>query len=1091
MKFDYIHQWFEETAAKLPGNLALSGEGREVTYSELNTQADNLAALLLRLGNGGRKVCTMLPGSINLVTSLLAIFKAGDIYVPLSDEFSGKRLKQILEQCKPEALIISKADFTSITARLNTAGYCPDYLILLDDKSDIELYSYSADSWHVVPQNDDLPEARLPELAEDSYIFYTSGSTGEAKAILGSHRSLSHFIHWESSEFEIDDKHKVSHLVHPVFDASLRDIFLPLCTGSTLCIPDRAIMQNPVQLVQWIESNNITLIHCVPSVLRVIIDEIADDGQQQFKNLQYMLVSGEPLYVQDVRKWREKVGTHVELVNLYGTTETTLIKTFHRVEADISDDQHMIPVGKPISNTVVAIVNNQHLCQPGEIGEVFIKTPFWSKGYLFNEALNQQVFVQNPLIAGREDIVYKTGDLGVYLKNGSIEIKGRLDQQVKVNGIRVELGEVEHVLLGVEGVEQAVVTSHQDKNGTVMLAAYYTGQERNPEEIRQYLSRELNQNVIPGHIQYLKELPLTINGKVDRRALPKPGDLLKKTLSYEAVQGATEEKLEQMWEAILDMEKIGRNTSFFTIGGTSLKAIRLISSIYKEFGVMLKVFDIFSNPTIAKMALLLGDAPQKGYKEIIKLPASDRYPASFQQKRLWILDQFEKEQVTYNMPNAFELRGTIDHKALLTALNDVVMRHESLRTSFVMEDDILYQRVQEDIPAGFEARYIDVSTMADGEKEAKAILSEELNYHFDLSKAPLFRALVIRTSEDSVILYFNTHHIVFDAWSTYVMARDILSLYNMNTKPGTPALEPLKIQYKDYAAWLTEQLADKKETDEQFWLAEFENEIPTLNLPVDHARADKQTFEGSKYKFQLDEQLSAQIEAYCKAQDVTQFNLLLASLEALFYYYTGQKDVVLGIPVTGRHHNNLEDQIGFYVNTIAFRMQFSPDTTVSDFVKQVKKKSLKAYEHGMYPFDQLVDKLQTGSDISRSSLFDVMVQMQDTDLKELALMLPEDIEMSEVALDFKSSKFDLTFNFEVLKDKKVLSGWIEYNTALFEADTIETMQQIMVTILTEITEQGHSELTLKQLKQSLNDRFDGQSEVKNDAFSSMEISEDF
>ena len=527
---------------------------------------------------------------------------------------------------------------------------------------------------------------------------------------------------------------------------------------------------------------------------------------------------------------------------LYGTTETTLVKTFHRIGGLSDDDNQVLHVGKPISNTVVAIINNQHLCQPGEMGEIYIKTPFWSKGYLFNNDFNKKVFVQNPLIKDREDIVYKTGDLGMFLKSGEIEVKGRLDQQVKVNGIRIELGEIEQTLLNIPGIDQAVLTHQKDPEGGVILLAYYTGDERSAEELRELMLTELNQNVIPAHIQYLDELPLTINGKVDRKALPKPSELLQSVQNYEPVQNDVEAKIEKLWKEVLDVEKIGRSVSFFTIGGTSLKAIRLISALYKEFGTLVKVLDIFSNPTIAQMAKLVGSEPIEGFKEIMPVAISDEYRASLQQKRLWILDQFEKKQTTYNMPGAFELTGPVDLDSLIFALKDLVQRHESLRTSFFMKDEVLYQKIHDFEDLDFAPEVIEVRTLPNGEQEVEEILQQKLNDSFDLSVAPLFKATLISYSETRVVLHFNTHHIIFDAWSMYVMARDIVVSYVAHTANRSSDLEPLNIQYKDYTAWLFDNLQDRSEADEAFWLDIFDDEIQSLNLPTELPQDRKADF---------------------------------------------------------------------------------------------------------------------------------------------------------------------------------------------------------------------------------------------------------
>lgn len=1094
MKYSNVNIRFESIAAQFPKHVAVMEGHQSQSYETLNAQANQLARLLCSWGEKVANVGVICPSSTNLIKSLLAIFKAEAVYLPMSLDFSDKRWSQILEQCKPDILLAARQDFDLIKERLSSQVYQPTHLILMNTDGVVEVYDNTEGQWHLVEQKEyestNLQRTPKGASANHSYIFYTSGSTGLAKAILGSHKGLNHFIDWEINEFGVKPGFRVSQLIHPVFDASLRDIFVPLCSGATLCIPDSETFENTENMVQWISDSKISMIHCVPSLLRLMMDAM-DDTMKGLDALRYVLVSGEAFYVRDVRKWRRKVGQQTQLVNLYGTTETTLIKTFYRIGEVQADDNEIIPVGKPISKTVVAVINNQHLCGEGEIGEIYIKTPFWSKGYLFDEQLNEQVFVQNPLIKDRKDIVYKTGDLGRYLKSGDLEIRGRLDHQVKVNGIRVELGEIEQSLMKIDGIEQALVIGHTNGQGEVELIGYYTGQEKKFEVIRESLATEINKNIIPGYIQYMNEFPLTITGKVDRKSLPKPAELWEKEHEYVAVQNEIEEKIEAIWQDILDIQKIGRSVSFFSIGGTSLKAIQLISRIFKEFGTLIKVVDIFSNPTIEKLGVLIQNAPKKGYEEIVPVQEAVRYLATHQQKRLWILDQLEEGQITYNMPYAFELKGKIDRKALLKALKALVGRHESLRTSFSWDEGKLYQHIIDFQSFSFEPRYQDVSEQEHAEETAYKILEEVSKHQFKLDEGALFYTHLIKVTEARYVLFLNAHHIIADAWSMHVMARDLLAYYHSFTLYDVNEPSPLKIHYKDYSAWVNKRLETRQSKDELYWHAQFSDELPVLNLPTDLPRPEKQTFVGRKYHFQLERELSQQIEAYCQKHDISLFMLLLAAVDMVLYYYSGEKDIVIGVPVTGRHHQSLENQIGFYVNTLALRLQAKVDAPLVDFVKEVKQKTLKAYEHAIYPIDMLLEKLEKGADRSRSGLFDVMVQIQDTDVKELEIQLPEDFTMEPIDLNIQSSKFDLIFNFEVLKEDKTISAWIEYNEALFIENKVVQMEQVLAAVLKEITTDTAGETTLKILKKRLNNLFEDSVTLKKDSFTDLQISEDF
>ncbi len=677
------------------------------------------------------------------------------------------------------------------------------------------------------------------------------------------------------------------------------------------------------------------------------------------------------------------------------------------------------------------------------------------------------------------------------MKSGDLEIRGRLDHQVKVNGIRVELGEIEQGLMKIEGIEQALVIDHTNSQGDVELIAYYTGQEKKFEAIRESMATEINKNIIPGYIQYINEFPLTITGKVDRKSLPKPAELWEKEHIYVAVQNEIEEKLEIIWQGILDVQKIGRSVSFFSIGGTSLKAIQLISRIFKEFGTLIKVVDIFSNPTIEKLGILIENAPKKGYEEIVPVQEAARYVATHQQKRLWVLDQLEEGQMTYNMPYAFELKGKIDRNALLKALKALVGHHESLRTSFSWDEGKLYQHISDFQSFPFEPNYEDVSEQEHAEEAAYKILEEVSKHQFKLDEGALFYTQLIQVAEERYFLFLNAHHIIADAWSMHVMARDLLAYYRSFTSNDVNEPTPLKIHYKDYSAWANQRLETGQSKDELYWHTQFSDDLPVLNLPTDFPRPERQIFVGRKYHYQFERGLNQQMEAYCQNHDISLFMLLLAAVDMVLYYYSGQKDIVIGVPVTGRHHQSLENQIGFYVNTLALRLQAKVDAPLVDFVKEVKQKILKAHEHAIYPIDMLVEKLGKGADRSRSGLFDVMVQIQDTDVKELALQLPEGFTMEPIDLNIQSSKFDLIFNFEALKEDKTISAWIEYNTALFMENKAIQMQQVLATVLKEIITDMAGEITLKILKKRLNDLFEDDVILTKGSFTDLQISEDF
>jgi amino acid adenylation domain-containing protein/non-ribosomal peptide synthase protein (TIGR01720 family) len=1041
-----IYQDFEQKVAELPENVAIEEGEKQITYRVLNKQANLLAYLLRDLGVEKETIISVfIPSSVQLVASLLAIFKAGGIYLPLDLSFAKKRIQQIFSQTESKILVTNKALHFQVEALLQELNIPIRYLIVVDENIP-QVYQDCGTGFAEYPVVLQYAEANPEPVVtpEDSnYIFYTSGSTGEAKAILGRHKGLSHFIRWETQEFKLDSSCKVSQLVQYTFDASLRDIFVPLTTGGTLCIPAEDLKSNTVRLVQWIENSGISLIHCVPSLFRLISKEVQSDKKYYgcLQSLKHILMAGELLYAKDIQTWREALGTYVELVNLYGPTETTMVKTFHRIKDVPAQPAQPLHVGKPISNTFILILNNNQLCRIGERGEIYIKTPFITQGYFKNPELTQTVFVQNPLIKDRVDTIYRTGDIGRYLPDMSVEVLGRIDEQVKVNGIRVELNEIRQAVLSKSGVSEVVVMAHKNNHDNqVELVCYYSGEQVSQEALREFLQGELNQNLIPAYFVQLEEFPLNINGKVDKKALPKPDELVINEADYEASQGDPELQLESIWQEILNLKRIGRNASFFRIGGTSLKATQLISRIFKEFNVSIRIADVFAAPTIGQLAVAIANAEKKAYAQIeaISDTSGEYYDLSHGQKRLWILNQFEGGQIAYNMPGAFVLDGNLHTGAFRQAFKTIIERHESLRTTFVTIDGQPRQHIQYPANYPLQLEFLDLQTDRQAENIVQELAGADATTPFDLENGPLLRAKLIQLRPDKFVVLFTMHHIISDGWSMEVLINEMLVLYDAYSQGLANPLAPLRIQYKDYAAWQIRQLGeDKIKGHQTYWRQQLEGEIPILELPTDFQRPVVKTYTGDNLSFVLDANSSSFLQTISQKQECSLFMTLLASVKALLFRYTHQTDIIIGSPIAGRSHSDLENQIGFYVNTLALRTRFDGQDSFEKLLSNVKSVTLGAYEHQVYPFDRLVDDLQLPKDLSRTPLFDVMVVLQNTEVKDLGVSRMQGIHVSELKAQTTISKFDLKFNFH--EDQGQIHVNIEYNTDLFRKARIERM----------------------------------------------------
>jgi len=1050
-----IHKLFEQQVSNHPDRDALVNGAHVTNYRQLNEAANQIAHTLHNVApSSGTIVGVFAPASELLVAAMLGTFKSGDIYMPLALDFAQKRFAQIFEQTKCPILIVFPDWLEQVKALIGQMK-APVQWVLVPQNGKITLYkvsNYALDSASHLDADPSNPPIEVSPEAPN-YIFYTSGSTGEGKAILGQHKSLTHFLAWQTQAFNIRPDTRTSLLSQVTFDASLRDVLLPLMNGGRACIPPADLRANIPQLIQWLETQEVTLVHCVPSVFRLINKELSQENTQpgqRLPNLQYIFMAGEVVYGKDLKGWRKHMGNHTQLVNLYGTSETTMAKTFHVMEEVPEDDGQIMHVGQPIADSHIIILNRGRLCRIGEIGEVYIKTPYRTLGYYQNEALNKEVFVQNPLVEDKEDIVHKTGDLGRYRKDRSVEILGRLDDQVKVNGIRVELKEVEAAVLDLEAVSETVLTVHQNADNQNELICYYTGQKQEPAQLRQALKTYLNENIIPSYFVHLEEFPLTINGKVDKKALPKPEEVLLSQFDYEPVQGETEALVEDIWKRVLNLPKIGRSVSFFKIGGTSLKAIQVISWLYKECEVSLKIADIFNNPTVAALATLVSQSSKETFEAIAPVAPQENYAVSSGQKRLWTLQQLEEATIAYNMNNSFVFHGAIDTAALQKAFATLMERHESLRTIFKVVDGEPRQFVLSPEEMPFVLDQHDVQQEENPEEAAKVLSTTQVHTAFDLANGPLLKVALIQTAPQQYVFSLVIHHIVADDWSMQILQREILALYAAYSTGQQIDLPALRIHYKDYTAWQQNQQENPSYQDHiNYWQQRFSGTLPVLELPTDKPRPGVKTYAGTNLAMLMPEEMYVQVEQAAQAKEVTPFMWLLGAFKVLLYRYSGQTDLIVGTPTAGRVHADLEDQIGFYINTLPLRTQFDPKAPFDALLEQIKDTTLQGFEHQTYPFDSLVEDLDIDYDPSRSPVFDVMFVLQNAEANSAsaeaqAAPAPAENADSADADEIAVTGFGTTLN--VSKVDLELNMWpviggiqvsLTFNTDLYEATTAQ------------------------------------------------------
>jgi amino acid adenylation domain-containing protein len=1032
MKYPLLHEAFERIAGEQPSAVAIDAGDTTITYRGLQESAVRLGDRLCDAAVGP-VVATFLPAGIGLVSSILAIWRAGKVYMPVQVKASAEQFAGVMSIAGCATVVTDREHLP----RLKEMGMPLAAIVLLDGGVETGIAS----------------EAMEPVDADGSYIIFTSGTTGAGKPILGSHEGLSQFIHWEIREFAVDNSCRVSQLAQITFDASLRDIFVPLIAGGVLEIPAADIKYQVPKLIEWIREKAITLLHCVPSVLRMIIRET--DGKESkttpasetplFPQLKHILMAGEALYAGDILAWRANCGDNTELVNLYGTSETTLCKTFHRIGEVSMDKGELLHAGRPIEQAFIAIIKDGRLARIGEIGEVYILSRYISLGYFRNAQKTAERFVPNPLEGSPVKTAYRAGDLARYRKDHTIEVLGRLDDQVKVNGVRADLNELESAILQTPGIMQAVVKAITNEDKAVELACYYTGTSFETGQLRAQLQPRIAAELLPAYFVHLEEFPLSINGKINKSLLPAI-QREKTTAGVETSDWtAAETALLDIWKLVFNKTAIDKEVSFFALGGTSLKAIRVIAQVYKKLEVLITINDLFTHPSIAGLAAFVDKARKQAFSEIKLVGKQEHYELSAVQKRIWAIDQSTDNKALYNVPEIYLFEGNLHLEAFAQALQLLVQRHEILRTTFRLVDGEPRQFVQEINESPFRLEFLDYSLHDEPMQAAIGLSQDEALKAFDLAQGPLLKAILVKLSEGAHLFIFMTHHIASDAWSQEIIGRDVLSVYEALATGRKPSLEPIKIQYKDFAAWSNRRLEQRLDDHRSFWLQQFEQLPAPLQLPLDFPRPAKQGFQAEEVSVRLDPEVSKGLLSLASQQGASGYHLVLALVNQLLYGFTGQRDIVLGCPVADRSHVDVENQVGVYFNTLPFRTRFAGEQSFADLVAQVKKETLSIFEHIDYPFENILEDIQWTGEAGRNPLFDVgLTHISFLNIgsrpagsgEQLSLPIVEDgghsIQVKGIYPGFPFIKSDLWIK-AVENGAEPLLFVFAYNTGLFKA----------------------------------------------------------
>ncbi|HYG61393.1 MAG TPA: amino acid adenylation domain-containing protein [Thermoanaerobaculia bacterium] len=1035
-----IHQMFQRTAERRGDHVAIETPGRRVTYRELRERANGIAATLLAGGaKRGVLVGLLASRTEDLAAGMLGVLQAGCAFMPLDRHSPAVRLESVVAEVRPRWWLVSP-DLAGLAGDLRRDVSDAGAIILLGDEG---------------PRSEQAPAVPEPDPESLCYVFFTSGSTGRPKGIAGRLKAIDHFIRWEIETFAIGDDCRVSQLTSPAFDAVLRDLFVPLAAGGTLCAPaDREVVLDGARLADWIHGERLTLVHYTPTVFRSLLrQELTAD---RFPALRQVLLAGEPLLPADVRRWRAVFGDRIELVNLYGPSETTMIKLFHRVRPE-DGEARMIPVGQPLPGARVIVLDEEEApCPPGQVGEIVLRTPYRSLGYLNQPELTASVFVRNPFSDRPDDLIYRTGDLGRLREDGLLELLGRRDQQVKVRGVRVEIAPIEEALRSHPAVRDAAVVDRTDTQGDKFLCAYLVmgagpGLSEEPAELdagrlRDFLAARLPDAMVPSAFVRLESLPRTLTGKLDRRALPDP-DRLAARLGAERLAPRTplEEKLGALFQELLGVPEVGVRESFFALGGHSLLAAQLLARIRAELGVEVPLGRIFEAATVESLAGEVArlQAGHPAVTGIPLLPEADSYPLSFAQQRLWLVDQVETESSFYNIAAAVRLLGRLRVPLLRQALDEVVRRHESLRTVFAADRGRPRQIVRPPAPVALPVA--DLSGLPEGARleEARRRAAAVAAGAFDLARGPLLRCLLLRLAADEHVMAYAVHHITADQWSTRLLAQEARAAYLALAGGSPPALPELPIQYRDFAGWQRERLDDAALAERlAWWRGRLAGAPVFLRLPTDHPRPAVQSFRGAREVWDLPAALAEPLRVLGIAEGGGLFPLFLTAFQILLGTRARQEDFVIASPVGFRDRHETENLIGLFVNTLLLRADLTGDPSLRALLARVRRHLLEAYAQGDVPLDRVIEELAPDRTLSFSPFLQAGLNFVE---------LPPDeegaAELTARPFGFDDGLSQFELNLILIHSAGSFQACLQYRHDLFARGTVAAMARELEVIL--------------------------------------------
>jgi len=1022
-----IHDLFHEQAAKTPDEVALICGVEQLTYRELDQAANRLAHFLKRRGVGPESVVAVATGrSTRMAVAVLAVLKAGAAYLPLDPEYPYERLSFMLENARVSAVLTEQ------------------YLLVRLPEQCASVICLDTEAGLIATESDANPESHAA--AETlAYVIYTSGSTGRPKAVMMSHRAVCNLV-----AFQLRSSSAAARTLQFAslnFDVSVQEMFSTWCAGATLVLVDEETRRDAGALLRVVMEQRVERLF-LPFVALQHLAEASEAEGISPRDLREVITAGEQLKITPSieRLFAKLDGCRLD--NHYGPTETHLA-TMWRLEGTAHEWPRLPPIGGPIANVQVYVLDERYRpVPPGVVGELYIGGEGLARGYFNSPDQTAERFIPNPFSSEAGQRLYKTGDLVRRFDRERLEYVGRSDRQVKVRGFRVEVGEIEAALKLHRDVRQAVVTDWDREDGRKMLAAYVVAAAGTSpaltSELKRLLREHLPEYMVPAVFVRMEQLPLLPNGKVDRRALPPP-DQIAPEGDYQAPRTQVEEVLCGIWEQVLEKERVGADDDFFELGGHSLLATQVMSRVRQAFRIDVALRLLFEHSTPARLAHVI-EAEMHGRSEplppVRRLSQGSTAPLSFAQQRLWILDKLEPNSAVYNLPSALRMDGSLDTGGLERSFEEIIRRHEVLRTTFAIVDGEPLQIIGPPVHAALS--FVDLSQSSDSEAEARRLAREEAAKPFDLTRGPLLRAMLVRLAEERHLLLVTLHHIVADGWSVTLLVQELCALYDAYRSGKESPLAELQVTYADYALWQREWLqGERLEKQLSYWREQLRGELPVLKLPLAQVRATSSQHRGALETVRVSHELTVRLRELGRREGATLFMTLLSAWKVLLARLSGTSDVLVGTPVAGRGSRELEGLIGFFVNTLVLRTELSSKHNFVEALRRVREVCLEGYAHQDVPFERVVEELRPDRELNQAPLFQVLFALQNTPMHELAL---SDLKVTALEPENPAARFDLALEVSETTGGE-LDCRLTYDIDLFEAATIARTAQYFVNLL--------------------------------------------